>query len=115
MLIKKILMIILLSLIINNCDSIRDNLVFSVIKMKSPAQKAKENYLKKANDCIRYKEYQKAEHYLKKTLEINPQDPTIYQRLGMLYELTGNDEKSILYYLKAIKLDPGLKKWEESQ
>lgn len=112
---KKLLVIALLILFIAGCGSKKDSMILNIIGMRTPAQKAKDHCLKKAEENIKSGEYKKAEEYLMKALKVDEKDPIIYHKLGILYELMGEDNKSISYYLKAIKIDPGLSKIEKNR
>jgi len=44
---------------------------------------------------------------LKENIAANPQDPVLYFSLGYLYDETEQPDSAIVYYKKAIELDPG--------
>ncbi|MDI6785986.1 MAG: tetratricopeptide repeat protein [bacterium] len=114
---KKLLYIALLLFFLIGCGSKEDSMVLNlnIINRRTPAQRAKSHCLKKAKEHINNKEYKKAEKYLLKAIEVDKKDPIICHKLGVLYELMGEDDKSIAYYLKAIKLDPELNKIEKEK
>lgn len=112
---KKLLIVTLLTFFIAGCGSKEDGMVLNIIGMRTPAQRAKKHCLKKAEENIKNREYKEAEKYLIKALKVDKKDPIIYHKLGILYELMGEDDKSISYYLKAIKIDPGLSKIEKTK
>jgi tetratricopeptide (TPR) repeat protein len=49
---------------------------------------------------------QEAITYINIAIEQNPNDPILYDALGVIYENTGEPEKSIQNYTKALELDP---------
>lgn len=110
---KKLLIVILLTFFIAGCGSKEDSMVLNIMSRRTPAQRAKDHCLKKAEENIKNGEYKEAEKYLIKALRVDKKDPIIYYKLGILYELMGEDNKSMSYYLKAIKIDPGLSKIEK--
>ena len=51
-------------------------------------------------------DYDTAEGYFKRALEINPDNPYALLNLGVVYDVKGEREKAIRMYEKVIKLDP---------
>ena len=49
--------------------------------------------------------YQKAEEYLEKALEINPNNPYAILNMGVVYQNTGRPEKAREMYNKVIEMD----------
>ncbi|MHA2225412.1 MAG: tetratricopeptide repeat protein [Candidatus Hodarchaeales archaeon] len=62
--------------------------------------------LKQGIECIKQGENRKAVHFLKKSLQIEPNNPEIYRHLGLAYSNVGNHKKAINQWIKAIELDP---------
>ncbi|MBW2609589.1 MAG: type II secretion system secretin GspD [Deltaproteobacteria bacterium] len=54
---------------------------------------------------IRLKDYEKAVEYLKKALEINPDNPYAILNMGVIYEETGEKDKAVKMYEKLISLN----------
>jgi general secretion pathway protein D len=52
------------------------------------------------------KDYDKAEQYLEKALEINPENPYALLNMGVVYEAQGKRHEAIKMYEKVITLDP---------
>jgi len=63
-------------------------------------------YIKRAGEIINEGNFYEALEYCNKALELNQDEPLIYNRLGLVYYNLGRDEKAISYYDKALELDP---------
>jgi general secretion pathway protein D len=57
-------------------------------------------------ELLESEDYDTAEGYFKRALEINPDNPFALLNLGVVYDVKGEREKAIKMYEKVIKLDP---------
>jgi general secretion pathway protein D len=57
-------------------------------------------------ELLEAEDYDKAEDYFERALEINPDNPYALLNLGVVYDVKGEREKAIGMYEKVIKLDP---------
>jgi general secretion pathway protein D len=57
-------------------------------------------------ELLESEDYDTAEGYFKRALEINPDNPYALLNLGVVYDVKGEREKAIRMYEKVIKLDP---------
>lgn len=62
-------------------------------------------YSNRGFDEVSTNNYQKAEEYLGKALEINPNNPYAILNMGVVYQNTGRREKAREMYNKVIELD----------
>ena len=56
--------------------------------------------------CLQNKEYDKAEEYLERALEINPDNPYALLNMGVVYEIKGDKNKAIKIYEKLLAINP---------
>jgi tetratricopeptide (TPR) repeat protein len=63
-------------------------------------------YIKRAGEIINESNFYEALEYCNKALELNQDEPLIYNRLGLVHYNLGKHEKAISYYNKALELDP---------
>ncbi|MDI6703391.1 MAG: tetratricopeptide repeat protein [bacterium] len=68
--------------------------------------KEEEIYLQKAESCIREGEYKQAALFLKRAIELDPTDASLYYKLGNVYSRLQENELAVKAYVKAIELDP---------
>lgn len=73
-----------------------------------------DDYLEFAKQRIQNGDYLKAEHAIKKALEINSEDAEAHYYFGILSENSGNLENAIENYRAALKISPFLKQAEEN-
>ncbi len=63
-------------------------------------------YLEKTHHALKTKDFPSAEQYSKKAIQLEPQNPTIYQYLANGYSINGMFTKAIENYKKALKIQP---------
>lgn len=63
-------------------------------------------YLEKTHHALKTKDFLSAEQFSKKAIQLEPQNPTIYQYLANGYFINGKFTKAIENYKKALKLQP---------
>lgn len=78
---------------------------FRVLSRTSP-DLAEEFFLSRGKEARKAREYQKAERFFKRAVDINPQFAQGYAELGTNSFLAGNFDESKKYFLQALALEP---------
>ncbi|MEW6606703.1 MAG: tetratricopeptide repeat protein [bacterium] len=106
---NKWVIFILIGFILSGCPAKKEveqpKIITSMQELQEDVGIQKQQILKKVDDYIEKKDYEKAVLELNKAIDLDQTDASLYYTLGDLYEQLGKDKESVEAFVKALQLD----------